>query len=78
MTSSISASDPFRLGARQIDLVDHRQDFEIVIQRHVNVGDGLRFHALGGVDHQQRAFAGRQTARHFIGEIDMARRIDQD
>ena len=52
MTSSISCLTRLRLGAGQIDLVDHWQDFEIEIQRHMNVGDGLRFDALGRVDDQ--------------------------
>ena len=65
------------VGARQVDLVDHRHDLKPVIQRHVDVGQGLRFHALAGVDHQQRALAGGQAARDFVGEIDVAGGIDQ-
>jgi hypothetical protein len=47
MTSS--SHSPFGLRARQIDLVDDRENFKIVIQP-MNVGDGLRFNALGSVD----------------------------
>jgi hypothetical protein len=65
------------LGGRQVDLVDDRNDFEIVMQREVGIGQRLRFHALRRVHHQQRAFAGLQAARNFVGEIDVARRIDQ-
>lgn len=32
----------------------------IVIQGQIDVGQGLGFHALRGVNHQQRAFAGRR------------------
>ncbi len=46
-----------RLGARQIDLVDHRQNFQIMIKCHVHVGHGLSFHPLGRVNDQQRALA---------------------
>ena len=65
------------LGRRQIDLVDDRNDFEIVMQRQISIGQRLRFDALRGVHHQQRAFAGLQAARNFVGEIHVAGRVDQ-
>jgi len=37
----------------------------------------LSLHPLRGIDEQERAFAGRQTARDFIGKVDVTRRIDQ-
>ena len=67
----------FRLRAGQVDLVDDRDDFEVVIQRHVNVGQRLRFHALRGVDHQQRALARGQRARNLVGEVNVAGRVDE-
>ena len=70
-------ADPLGLGRRQVDLVDHRNDFQVVVQRQVGVGQRLRFHALRGVHHQQRALAGLQAARNFVGEIDVAGRVDQ-
>ena len=75
--SSISAARAVDVGAGQIDLVDHRHDFEPVVQRHVNVGERLRLDPLARVDHQQRAFAGGQAARDLVGEIDVAGSIDQ-
>ena len=77
MTSSISLSDPLRLGARQIDLVDHRKNFQIVIERHVHVGHRLRFDSLSRVDDEQRTLAGRQAARYFVSEIDVPGGVDQ-
>ncbi len=68
---------PVRLGRGQVDLVQHRHHFHAQLNRRVAVGHGLRLDPLGGVDHQQGAFAGRQRAAHFIGEIDVARGIDQ-
>ena len=47
------------------------------MQRQIGVGERLRFHALRRVHHQQRALAGLQAARNFVGEIDVAGRIDQ-
>ena len=67
------------LGLRggQIDLVDDRNDGEIVLRREERIGDGLRFDALAGVHDQQRAFAGGKRARNFVGKIDVAGRVDQ-
>jgi hypothetical protein len=45
---------------RQVDLVDDRQHLQALLGRRVAVGDALRLDPLGGVDHQQRAVAGRQ------------------
>ena len=66
-----------RLGAGQVDLVDDRDDLEVVLEGEVDIGQRLRLDALGGVDHQQGAFARGQRARHLVGEVDVAGRIDQ-
>ena len=66
-----------RFGARQIDLIDYRNQFEIVFDREVSVRERLRFDALRRIDDQQRAFTGRKRTRDFVGEIDVARRVDQ-
>ena len=65
------------VGGLQIDLVDDGNDFEAVVDGDIGVGEGLRFDALGGVDDQQRAFAGGQRARDFVGEIDVAGSVDE-
>ena len=70
-------ANPFGLGCRQIDLIDHRNDFQIVVNRQIGVGEGLGFDTLGSVHHQQGAFAGLQAARNFVGEIDVAGGIDE-
>ena len=38
---------------RQIDLVDDREDFCILLERLVDVAEGLRLDALGGIHHQK-------------------------
>jgi hypothetical protein len=43
----------------------------------MRVGNGLRFDALRGIDNQERAFARRESARNFVGEIDVAGRVDE-
>ena len=64
-----------RLGdvrVREVDLVDDRDDEQVLLGGEVVVGHGLRFHALGGIDHQQRTFAGAQAAGNFVGKIHVA------
>ncbi len=77
MTSSIWVLTRVGLGGGQIDLVQHRHDFEIGVDRLIDIGQRLGFHALAGIHHQQRAFAGGQAAADFIGEVDMARRVHE-
>jgi hypothetical protein len=48
-----------------------------VLRGHVDVGQGLRLHALRGIHHQQRALARGQGTRHLIVEIHVSRRIDE-
>ena len=67
----------FDVGRGQVDLVDDRDDLEAVVDGEVGVGQGLRFHALRCVHHQQRALAGSQRARHFIAEVDVSGGVDQ-
>ena len=69
--------DPLRLGAGQVDLVDHRDQLQPVLDREVGVGDGLRLDPLGGVHDQQRALAGGEAAADLVGEVDVAGGVDQ-
>ena len=48
-----------------------------VIDGLVDVGERLRFDPLARINHQQGPFAGRERTVHLIGEIDVARRVDQ-
>ena len=75
--SAIDCLVPSTIGARQIDLIDDRNDRQVIGHRQVHVGNRLGLYALCGIDEQERSFARRQTARHFIGEVDVTRRIDQ-
>ena len=43
----------------------------------IDIGQRLRFNALRGIDNQQRAFDSGHGTRHFIGEVDMAGRVNQ-
>ncbi len=70
-------ADALRVGAGQVDLIDDRNNFKIMFQGKVNIGQGLGLDALGGVHHQQGPFAGRQAAGYFIGKVHMAWCVDQ-
>ena len=77
MISSISRLHPLRVGAREVDLVEDREDREIVVERQVDVRERLRLDALRGVDDQDGALAGGEAARHLVGEVDVPGRVDQ-
>ena len=68
---------PLGLGSGKVDLVQARDQLEARIDRQVRVGDGLRLDALARVDDQQRALARGERARHLVGEVDVAGRVDQ-
>ena len=67
----------FRLRGRQVDLVDHRKDREVVPRRQKCVCDSLSLYALARIYYKERALAGGKRARDLIREIDVARRVDQ-
>jgi hypothetical protein len=43
----------------------------------MNVGNGLRLHALRGINDHQSAFTGAEAAGYFIREIHVSRGINQ-
>jgi hypothetical protein len=65
-----------RVGRRQVDLVQHRDDGEVVLQGQVEVRERLGLDALGCVDEQDRALAGGQAAGDLVGEVDVAGGVD--
>ena len=64
------------LRGRQVDLVEHRDDVQVVLHRQVQVGEGLRLDALRGVDQQDRALAGGEAAGDLVREVDVPRGVD--
>ena len=75
--SSICCLMPLGLRCRQVDLVQHRHDLEIGVDRLIGVGQRLRLDTLGGVDQQQRTLAGTHRPADLVGEVDVARRVDE-
>ena len=68
--------DAVGVGGREVDLVDDGEDFDALLDRRVAVRDALGFDALGGIDNEERAVAGRQRARDFVGEVHVAGGVD--
>ena len=69
--------DPLWVGGGQVDFVDDRYDFQVMLNGKVGVGQGLGFNALGGIHHQQRPLAGRQRAGDLIVKVHMSGGVDQ-
>ena len=65
----------FRSG--QVDLVEHRDYLQVVLEGKESICQGLRLDPLGGVDHQDGALAGGQAAGYLVGEVHVARRVDE-
>jgi hypothetical protein len=69
--------DLVRFRRRQVDLVEDGDDLVTGIERMIDIGQRLRLDALAGIDHQKRTLAGRQRARHLVGEVNVAGGVDQ-
>ena len=69
--------DALGLGTGKVDFVDERDDLKVGVHGHHGVRHRLRLDALGGIDHKHGAFACGQTATDLVGEVDMARRVDE-
>ena len=70
-------ADPFRVCAGQVDFIDNGYNLQARVHREIGVGQGLRFNALGGIHHKDRALAGGQGTGNLIIEIHMAGGIDE-
>ncbi len=67
----------FRIGRRQVDLVQYWHDFEAHFDGRVAVRHGLGFHTLRRIHDQQRALAGSQRTADLVTEVDVARSVDE-
>ena len=66
-----------RLRRGQVDLVEDRDDREVLAKGEMDVGQRLGLDALGGVDHEDGALAGLQAAADLVAEVDVAGRVDE-
>src|SRR5690606_11834698 len=58
-------------------LVEHGNDFEIVLQGEISVRERLRFNALRRVNDKEGAFASGEGTGYFVAKVDVAGRVDQ-
>ncbi len=66
-----------RLGGIHINLVHHRNDLKPVVHSQIKIGDRLRLDSLRRIDNKQRSLAGSYRAGDLVGEIHVARSVDQ-
>ena len=59
---------PLDVGGGQVDLVDHRQDRQVVLHGQIQIGHGLGLDSLRGIDHEKRALAAHKRAAHLVRE----------
>ena len=69
--------DRVGVGRRQVDLVEDRDEREVLAQGEMDVGERLGLDALGRVDDEDRALAGLQAVADLVGEVDVTRRVDE-
>ena len=67
----------FDANHRQVDLVDDRDDFQVHGDGCKSVCHGLSLNSLERVDQQQSAFAGGETAVHFVMKVNVTRSINE-
>ena len=67
----------FRLCAWQINLVDHRENLQIMIQCQIYISKGLCLDSLRRIHDKNSAIAGCQTPAHLVVKIYMTWRVDQ-
>ena len=66
-----------RIGGGKVDFVQHRNDFQVVFHRQVQVRQGLSLDALRGVDKQNSALTRLKRAGNLIREIHVAGSINE-
>ena len=69
--------DAIGLGRGQVDLVDDRNDLEVLRDGQIGVRECLRLDSLRRVHDKERSFAGLKRAGYFVRKIHVPRRIDQ-
>lgn len=61
----------------QVHLVEHKDDFKLVVQGKVDVCKRLSLHALGSVHHQQAPLTCCQRPGHLVVEVHVARCVNK-
>ena len=66
-----------RLCTGKINFIDNRNDFQIIIQSQIDIGQCLCLDALCRIHNQNGSLTGRKRTGYLICKIDMSRCIDQ-
>ena len=64
------------LGRREVDLVEHRDDRQVVLHREIEVRQRLCLDPLCRVDEQDGPLAGGERAGDLVAEVDVPRCVD--
>ena len=68
---------PLWLCAGQVDLVEHRNHIQVMIQRQIYIGKGLGLDSLGRIYHQNGPVTGSKASGNLIVKIHVPRGVNQ-
>ncbi len=68
---------PIRIRAGKINLINHREYIQIMIQGHIHIRQGLGLDPLGSIHYQHGSIAGSQRPGYLIVKIHMAWGVNQ-
>ena len=63
--------------AWQVNLVDYRNNLQVMLDGKIGVCQSLCFNTLGSIHNQQRTFAGSQRTGYLVVKVDMSRGVDE-
>ena len=66
-----------RIRTWKVDLVDHRNHIQIMVQCHIYIGKCLSFDSLCCIHNKDRSVTGSKASGNFIVKVHMSRGIDQ-
>ena len=66
----------FGHGVVHVAFIEHWNDLEVMLNRHIEIRDRLRLHALCGIHHKHGALARGDRTRDFITEVHVPRSVD--
>ena len=66
-----------RLCTGKIDLVDDGENLEILIERQIDIREGLCFDALRRVHDEHRTLTSRERSRNLVVEVHVSRCVDE-
>ena len=65
------------IGGGKVDFVEDGEDGEVLLHGEVDVGHGLGFHALGGIDDEDGALASGEGPGDFVGKVNVAGGVEE-